>query len=355
MEKLKITSLLHNTITDGIELLPSVMSSVWFCRQKLFIADNSTKQAKDLAEKFGFEIHEYKGKDSMADRRNFGISKAKYDLMLQVDSDEIYEPDAYHKLKWSMEQKDFDRYNCYAVLLENYDTDRNVLMSVSPLERLYRKGAVFEKSIQNELKYEGQPKAIPVRLSHYGYSSSIHPRKQWDRIKHNEEEVRRKPNDLHTRMYLINSLAVAGSGSVFMYERALAHTCISIRMYLNDKSELNKRAIQKVARFFFVIACSVGYQANFLQVIEPIIKDISFHPDSHMFMFKSYLDLNNRDQALKWGESFMKSLDQTDPMMQAIEITSTKEREWVKGAMIHLLEQKDDKWSKRQIKRWKNK
>jgi glycosyltransferase involved in cell wall biosynthesis len=326
MNKLPISALLHNTGSDNIGILPTVLANVWFCDHKLFISDNSTKEALDLAEKFGFDIHHYKGEDSMSDRRNFGISKAKHDLMLQVDSDEVYEPDAYLKLREIINMEKIEEFDCMLVNLFNYDTDRGVLMTTTPLERIYRKGARFEKKIQNELIHGGRALKTDIRLNHFGYSSKTHPLKQWYRIPLNEQQVRANPDDMHTRMYLINALVVAGANNTFMFERVLAHTEICIEQYKRDKTERHKYILQKVLRFFFIMASSVGNLTGFLTLAKPIISAMTFHPDSHAFMYEAHLATGDYEKALKWGKSFIECLDNFPKTNLVLEITTAHER-----------------------------
>lgn len=350
MNTLPISALVHNTSSDNIEYLPMALQSVWFCSQKLFIADKSSQESLALAEKFGFEIHHYEGENSMADRRNFGISLAKNELMLQCDSDEVYEPDAYLKLRNIFFEQTHIPSECYAVQLYNIDKERGVLMSTSPLERLYRKGAYFTKSVQNELHYEGIPAGLPIKIEHYGYGAEKHQRKQWARIKHNEGMVRCQPEDMHTRMYLINALVVAGGGSVLMYERVLAQTNICLRQYHSEpKDNLSKNIMQKVMRFFWIMCQSVGHSGDFLEVSRSVIKDIKFHPDTHFWMFASCMETGDAKEALRWGESFIKMVEKPHP---TLEVTTSEEAQRVKDTIIHILSTRNDKWAKKQLKRW---
>jgi glycosyltransferase involved in cell wall biosynthesis len=329
MNKLPITALIHNCKKDRIEILRLALASMWFCTQKLFIADNSTKESIELAEKFGCEVHEYKGEKSFSKRRNFGISKASNDLMLQCDSDEVFEWDAYHKIKQVMNHEKFDECVCYLFILNNYDIDSGNLQSKSPLERMYRKGTYFEKDVQNKIVFDGQRMQTDIRFDHYGYSSKTHPLKQWHRIPANEEAVRENPDDMHARMYLINALVVAGAGNPFMYDRVLAHSEICIDQYKKDKSDTNKYILQKVLRFLYVISASVNNHKGFLEIAKPIITAVLFHPDSHLFMFDSYRVTQDFDNCVKWGKSFIKALDDFPKTGLVLEITTAHERERV--------------------------
>ena len=354
MKKLPFTALFHNCASDPEDILPHSMTSVWFCDQKLFISDNSTPKALELAKRFGFEIHEYEGVDSMSARRNWGLQFANHDILLQCDSDEVYDWDAHHVLRAFYEKGEMDELNDYAVMLYNLDRESGNLMSTTPLERIFRKGVKWDKLVQNKLIVEGDAKFIPIGLNHYGYERANHTWKQWNRIKLNEDEVRKDPTDMHARMYLVNALTVAGAGSPLVFERINAHVQIIADQYNECPKELgHKKILQKTMRFFFCACMAIGRFENLVDMVTPYMEDIDFVPDPNYWMYFCNANLKRYETAYFYGMKFIETLDGFNSVKENVEVTTQDRRGEVLEGLKHLLDKRE--YVTKEEKKWRYK
>jgi glycosyltransferase involved in cell wall biosynthesis len=74
------------------EIIGKTLASLAWCDEVIVIDDESTDKTKEVAKKSGAIVYIRALKDDFAAQRNFGLSKAKHDWVLFVDSDEIVSP-----------------------------------------------------------------------------------------------------------------------------------------------------------------------------------------------------------------------------------------------------------------------
>jgi len=362
LKKLPISCMLCNCDKDDPKKLNLALSHVWFCRQIIFLADNSTQESLALAEKYGCEIHKWTGENSMSARRNYVMKQMKHEYILQCDSDEIYDWDAYYKIRdfISVPHEEY----IFAIRLVNITTNGDV-QSVTPLERMFKKEVTWEKEIQNQLKAPTKQAAMIagrygdlVNLYHDGYGDAReHAYKQWKRIPANERMVRESPDDGHTRMFLINALVVAGAGQPLAMEQIQAHTDIYIEQFkVSQKEKLDCKILQKVLRFYFCATSERGQWGNCLDLLNEYIGYVDFHIDALYWMHTCNYELRNLKDAIVWGEKFVKRLENPEALKNNIEITTMGLGRDVIERIICCLEHMDEtKWTKKQLKRWKKK
>ena len=77
--------LTHN---DG-KILSRCLASVTWCDEVIVVDDDSTDETVGVAKKFGVTVFARSLNNDFAAQRNFGLSKAKSDWVLFVDSDEV--------------------------------------------------------------------------------------------------------------------------------------------------------------------------------------------------------------------------------------------------------------------------
>lgn len=68
--------------------IASCLESLSFCSQLILVDDDSSDQTKEIARKFEAEIYKRK-LENFSEQRNFGLSKAKNEWVLFIDSDEV--------------------------------------------------------------------------------------------------------------------------------------------------------------------------------------------------------------------------------------------------------------------------
>lgn len=354
--------MLCNCAADSEQKLIKALSSVWFCDQIVFLADNSTPGSIKIAERFKCEIHHWSGRNSMADRRNYMMQFMKHDYILMCDSDEVYDWSAYYILKDYI-SRPHEEY-IHAVMLINV-TEDGYVQSITPLERMFKKGVSWEKDIQNQIKAPTtigsmihHSQGVPLEMYHDGYGDqNKHAVKQWKRLPANESMVRKDPEDAHTRMFLINALVVAGAGQPLAFDRILANVQINIEEFeKSGKEPLDCKILQKTLRFYYSACQDLNRWDIILDEVEKYWGHIKFHPDSYYWRFRCNYELRNPKESLKWGESFVKEVDDKDSITKKnIEVSTVSCRDDVIKCMLSILDSIDNKWAKRQKKRLGNK
>lgn len=74
---------------DDEKIIERCLKSLLWCDEVIVIDDNSTDATVNNAEKLGAKVFDRKLNGDFAEQRNFGLSKAKGDWVLFIDSDEV--------------------------------------------------------------------------------------------------------------------------------------------------------------------------------------------------------------------------------------------------------------------------
>ncbi len=383
MNKLPITLMLMNCANDDEDLLIAVLAGAWFCDQKIFVSDGSSERSKEIAREFGCEVYEWLGSDNMSERRNYAVGwpgtdeapaewvghpvmgasspDIRNEYILQADSDEIYDWDAYHVFKDFVEADDDGKFGCWAVYLKNIDSSTGQLQSIIPLERMFRKSIHWEGEVHNNPMVDGQGLVLPVSMEHYGYELSNHFKKQWKRLPDNEAKLRRDTTDIQHRAFLINGINVAGGGTATMFDRIRAQVDFATQDYLKSPRDgAWQQIIQKVYRFYWITCDAMKNIPLFLEMIQLVLDDITWHPDVSYWMFDSCMSINRPDSAIIWAERFLeksKEFSTTAPD-RSIEVTTRGKEGEVRLKLLNLLEgiryesKKDEKKRLKRLARW---
>jgi len=70
-----------------------------FCDQTIVVDNGSTDKTKEIAQSYGAEVYDYPETQNMCEVRNFSLSKAKGEWILQCDADEIYPASEMQKIR----------------------------------------------------------------------------------------------------------------------------------------------------------------------------------------------------------------------------------------------------------------
>jgi len=162
------------------------LKSIDFCDQIIIIDDFSSDSTLKIARKYAVEIFKRKLDDDYASQRNFGISKAKNDFVLFVDSDE----QVSKKLAREIVNLKSSKINGYFIKRQNFLLNKHLKYAewgdTSLLRLANKKTGKFKRKVHEywdikgetcELKnvlYHKQTKNITNYLTDINKYSSLH-------------------------------------------------------------------------------------------------------------------------------------------------------------------------------------
>lgn len=158
-----------------------------FVDEIILVDTGSTDKTKQIAEKFGAKVYDFKWVNDFSAARNFSLKKAKGDWILVLDADELVSEDDFKRLRSLMEE-DAD---AYFLDQRNYTQDTKVFgwkppdnyvecrgkgYSSNPLVRFFRnkKGVEFSNAIHEMIdksleKIGAKVSDSGIPIHHYGY------------------------------------------------------------------------------------------------------------------------------------------------------------------------------------------
>lgn len=99
------------TLTKNSEkTIKNTLTSLSFCEEVIVIDDDSKDGTKKIAQSLKATIYEKKLNNDFSESRNFGLSKAKYDWVLFIDSDETVSPQLQEEIKKAITAQEYDGY-----------------------------------------------------------------------------------------------------------------------------------------------------------------------------------------------------------------------------------------------------
>lgn len=151
-------------------ILPRCLASLSWCDEVVVIDDESTDHTPAVAKKFGARVFTRALGDDFAEQRNFGLTKAKGEWVLFVDSDEVVSDQLAREIQglsldsdgYSIKRKDWwgGRW------LEHGETGNVRLL------RLARKGAgKWEQPVHEVWKIDGITGELVHPLLHYPHQN----------------------------------------------------------------------------------------------------------------------------------------------------------------------------------------
>jgi|SRR5579885_523773 len=224
MNKLSVIILTKNAET----LIADCIDSVSFADEIIVVDDGSTDRTAELAKHLGAKVYSFI-RESFAERRNFGLKKAKYKWVLYIDSDERVSKELQenilsvvkdrvkrfwtgknHKSVSGEEGNDESRIKnqneekttvvAYRLQRKNFYLGKHEWPKIEELERLFDREALVEwvGAVHETPIVKGEIGALPGFLRHYTHqdlSTMVEKTIAWSKI---EAELRLKAN--HPKM-----------------------------------------------------------------------------------------------------------------------------------------------------------
>lgn len=181
------------------ETIADCIDSITFCDEIIVIDDNSTDRTTDLAKHMGAHVFTDSSK-SFAEKRNFGLKKAKGKWVLYIDSDERVSPE----LKMRIEEiiaKERSAVSAYKIKRKNFYFGDHEWPHIEKLERLFKKAKLTEwyGDLHETAKVDGPIEEIEegflLHYTHTDLSSMVEKTIKWSEV---EANLRLKAN--HPKM-----------------------------------------------------------------------------------------------------------------------------------------------------------
>lgn len=122
-------------------LIEEALDSLSFCDEIIVIDNGSFDKTKELSQKKGAKVYEYKS-NNFSELRNFGLSKALSDYILYLDADERIDEVLQKNIK-DVLSKDSE-VSGFKLLRKNYYFGKNEWPYIEKLERFFKKEKLKE-------------------------------------------------------------------------------------------------------------------------------------------------------------------------------------------------------------------
>jgi glycosyltransferase involved in cell wall biosynthesis len=177
----------ENLIADCIE-------SLSFCDEIVVIDDGSSDRTIDLAKRLGARVEAYKGIPlNFAEKRNFGLKKAKSKWVLYIDADERVIKELKESILEVINNRESE-YQAYKILRKNYYFGSHEWPYIEKPERLFKKSSLkgWSGEVHETPLIEGKVEELNGFLLHYTHTdltSMVNKTLTWSKI---EAELRFK-------------------------------------------------------------------------------------------------------------------------------------------------------------------
>lgn len=194
---------LEKCITSVQKELKNIVTEI------VVVDTGSTDGTRELAEKLGCKVYDFEWVNDFSKARNFSISKAKNNWILQLDADEYVTNVDKNELKLLCTNKKYQNTRGF-IKVEHVDKNA-VLITANRLPRVFNKHVYrFENSIHETIMpirpCNTQRYNLNMIAGHTGYQHEVYDKK--NKVERNKnmilEVLEKNPNDL----YMMGQLAI---------------------------------------------------------------------------------------------------------------------------------------------------
>lgn len=148
------------------DLIVDCIESVKFADEIIVVDDNSEDRTSDIAKKLGAKIIENNTK-SFAEKRNIGLSHAKGEWVLYIDTDERVSKELRENIKRVISEN--GEYAAYKLQRQNFYLGNHPWPKIEQLERLFRHDKLkgWYGDLHESPKVEGTVGVLNGYLFHY--------------------------------------------------------------------------------------------------------------------------------------------------------------------------------------------
>jgi glycosyltransferase involved in cell wall biosynthesis len=197
------------------ELIADCIDSVSFCDEVIIIDDNSTDRTPDLAKHMGAHVFMDTEK-SFAEKRNFGLKKAKGKWVLYIDSDERVSPELRKSIEDIIKQERSST-SAYRIKRKNFYLGHNEWPYIEKLERLFKKTKLTEwyGDLHETAKVDGTIEEIEegfiLHYTHRDLTSMVEKTNKWSDVEANLRLKTNHPKMSSWRFFRVMITAFYGS------------------------------------------------------------------------------------------------------------------------------------------------
>lgn len=196
--------------------LEQCIRSIKHIADEIIIVDTgSTDQTKQIAEKLGAKIFDFKWCDDFSAARNFSISKATKQWILYLDADETISQNALPKIKELIKNKDIDGFafkirNYFKgniktpkALNDSYKESRDyagwheaeIIRLFKNSKNIHFTNIIHETVADSIRKFNGKIKPVNIIIHHFGFVTEKSEQKTKKYIEMQEKQIQQTPDN----------------------------------------------------------------------------------------------------------------------------------------------------------------
>lgn len=175
------------------DLIADCLDSISFCDEVIVVDAGSNDRTKEVAERMGAGVFEYKSQDFSA-LRNFGLQKAKGEWVLYVDTDEKVTQELVSSIKYQVLSITKNRFYAYQLRRKNFYLGNHEWPYVEKIERLFKREKLkgWKGELHESPVIDGKVGEVDGYLLHYTHRTltlMLEKTIEWSKI---EAELRFK-------------------------------------------------------------------------------------------------------------------------------------------------------------------
>lgn len=292
------------------KLLGKCLDSVKDIADEIVVVDTgSTDKTMDIAARYGAKIYQHPWQNDFSLHRNQSLSYATGEWVLQIDADEVLDPDTKSALLDTIRNAPAD-VNGYMVLIQDVKSDGSYGV-VFNYPRLYRrKGAKYVGRVHNQVVIPGKIEFSTVRLFHYGYDldrrTMLRKFKRTTRLL--RKWIREKPDDPTPYFYL-----ACGYSQYQKPDKCIEYSLKTLELLKNQKE-----APAFFLSTYYALVAALIHRGRLDEAEEKARESLEILPDYidgyYQLSSISYIKKNFSD-AVKYGKRYLELLEvyQKDP------------------------------------------
>jgi glycosyltransferase involved in cell wall biosynthesis len=167
------------------QLIADCLDSVAFCNEIIVVDNNSQDRTVEISERMNAKVYKNETED-FSKLRNFGLSKATYEWVLYLDSDERVSKELEKNIK-NIVSEDSDLFSYYLIKRKNFYFNNVEWPAIEKIERLFKKSKLksWRGKLHESPVVEGNKGELDGFILHYTHrdlSSMLEKTIEWSKV-----------------------------------------------------------------------------------------------------------------------------------------------------------------------------